>query len=69
MLGVGIEADPGETAVGDRCEQRPELAVDHVIRRVEQPGASGCVAEPPVEIGGNGHVILLRSRLTPADAA
>ena len=38
LLGLGVERDAGEPAVGDGGEQRAELAVDHVVGRIEQLG-------------------------------
>ncbi len=68
-LGLGVERDPREPAVGDGREQGAELAVDHVVGGVEQAGAGGSLAKARVEVGGNRHVILLRRRRTPDEAA
>ena len=69
LLGIGVVRDPREAAIGDRREERAELAVDDVVGGVEHPGPGGGVAEALVEIGGNGHWALLRSRRTPEDVA
>ena len=69
VLGVGIERDAREPVIGHRGQQGAELAVDHVVSGVEQVGARRGVAETAIEVGGNGHVILLRRRRTPDEAA
>ena len=65
----GVEGDPEQPAVGRGDEQRADGAVDDVVAGVEELGMDGGVAEAAVEIGGNGHAILLRSRRTPEDVA
>jgi hypothetical protein len=70
-LGVAaaVERDAEQAPVGGRDEQRADGRVDDVVAGVEQARLDGGVAEAAVEIGGYGHVILLRSRLTPEEAA
>ena len=55
--------------VGGGNEQRPDRAVDDVVAGVEQASLDRGGAEAAVEIGGDGHVILLRKRRTPEEAA
>ena len=48
----------------------PERSLDEVVARVEHAAAGGGVAEAPVEVGGNAHVVFsFRSRRTPVEAA
>ena len=69
LLWIGIEGDLAEAALGCGDEKRADRGVGQVVGDVEQ-GLGGCpVAEGEVGLGGNGHVILLRSRRTPDEAA
>ena len=69
LLRIGIEGDLAEAALGRGDEKRADRGVGQVVGDVEQ-GFGGCpVAEGEVGLGGNGHVILLRSRRTPDEAA
>ena len=68
-VAAGIEGDPEQAAVGRGDEQRADGAVDDVVAGVEELRLDGGVAEAAVEIGGNGHAILLRSRRTPDEVA
>ena len=69
LLRIGIEGDLAEAALGRGDEKRADRGVGQVVGDVEQ-GLGGCpVAEGEVGLGGNGHVILLRSRRTPDEAA
>ena len=72
VLGLGVEVDAGEPAIGRRDEQRPDRGVDHVEADVEQVLVSRGLAEAAVELWGNGvgHAVLSwRSRRTPDEAA
>jgi hypothetical protein len=68
-LGVRIEGDLAEAALGRGDEERADRGVGQIVGDVEQVLRSRPVAEGKVGLGGNGHVILLRSRRTPEEAA
>ena len=71
-LGVGIrvERDPQQPAIGGGDEQLAEGRLDEVVPRVEHAAAGGGVAKAPVEVGRNAHALFsFRSRRTPVDAA
>ena len=75
QLGLGVEEDAGEAAVGRRDEQRADRGVDDVEADVEQARRGCGLAEAAVEIRRDGHEILPgscaaeRSRRTPDEAA
>ncbi len=70
VLGVGVEGDAQQAAVGGCDEQLADRGVDDVVAGVEHARPYGCLPEAAVELGGNGHRIcsFLRRR-TPAEAA
>src|SRR5262249_49278187 len=68
-LRLRVVRDPAQAAVGRRDEQRPDRRLGEVVRDVEEPGGRGRFPEARVECGGDGHCILLRSLLTPDEAA
>ena len=69
VLRIGIEGDLAEAALGRGDEKRADRGVGQVVGDVEQVLGGSPVAEGEVGLGGNGHVILLRSRRTPDEAA
>ena len=70
MLGIGVERDAQQAAVGGRDEELADRSVDDVVAGVEHARPYGGLPEAAVELGGNGHRIcsFLRRR-TPAEAA
>ena len=71
-LGLRVEPDPAEAAVGDADEQRADRrVVEDVVGHVEQPFGGRGRAEALVERGGHElrHECSFRSRRTPAEAA
>ena len=76
LLGIGIEADAAQAAVGDADEQRPDGdVVEDVVGDVEQALCGGGRAKALVELEGRNlrhwfcSFLLSRRRRTPADAA
>ena len=70
----GLGSGSNEIAASPRSEaatkQLADRRVDDVEADVDEAEGRGCLAEAAVEIGGDGHVvILLRMRRTPVDAA
>ena len=69
-LGLVVERDRGETAVEAATKSGADRRFDHVEADVDEAERERGVAESAVEVGGDGHdVILLRSRRTPVDVA
>ncbi len=67
---IGVEPDRGDTSIGGGDEELADRRLDDVVADVDEPERRGCLAEAAVEVGGDGHeVILLRMRRTPVDVA
>src|SRR5262249_61218752 len=69
--GRGVVQEGAGAARGAGDERRADRRVDQVISDVEQLLARGGVAEPPVEVGGDGShwASFRRSLRMPAEAA
>ena len=67
---VGVEPDRGDASIGGGDEELADRRLDEVVSDVDQSEGRGCLAEAQVEVGGDGHeLILLRMRRTPVDVA
>src|SRR4051812_37940154 len=68
-FGIGVEGDLADAPLGRGDEQRPDGGVGHVVGDVQERVGGGALAEGAVGLDGKRHIILLRSRRTPEDAA